>query len=580
MATIQSKTSHGCKYWYIVESRRINGKPRPIVLAYLGKADDLLKKLQGLSDDRIKLKSYSHGALCALLSIAHHLAIPHEINKYICSPRPYMAKKPIRNNLTAGITLLLGAIGRVCMPTSKLGWWNWAKTTSCEYLLRCSLNKIDSQHFWDLMDALPVDKIPLIEEVILQRVFQQYPLKTDSLFFDTTNFFTFIHTTNTRCTIAQRGKNKQKRSDLRQIGLALVVTRDDFIPLFHHTYQGNIHDSKVFEEVIVKIKQRIEKLNLSVEGHTIIFDRGNNSKKNLTTVANLHLHYIGALTPYQHKQLITDAKDHYSKVILNEDQELYVYRTQRTIWGEDRTVLVFVSDELKEGQMRGIVQWMDKKKKKLDQIKAILQKPSRKKRNRRQLRTMLDRVVKGPYGTDLLVWSLKRKSQGVFSLTYSVNDKKLLSIEDTLGFRIIMTDRHDWESEKIIKAFYGQAFVENAFKNLKNYFHLAIRPSYHWTDQKLLVHYFICILGFLLTTLIYRKVRLECNFKKSIDSLLDILNNIRLCSIIHSTQKNKLKAIYQLEELDDVEQELVECLQLRNIHQNPPQFQELSVYNY
>ena len=50
MATIQAKTSRGCKYWYIVESRRVNGKPRPVVLAYLGKPLDLLRRLQGLSD--------------------------------------------------------------------------------------------------------------------------------------------------------------------------------------------------------------------------------------------------------------------------------------------------------------------------------------------------------------------------------------------------------------------------------------------------------------------------------------------------------------------------------------------------
>ena len=58
MATIQSKITNGHKYWYIVESRRINGKPRPVVLEYLGKADSLLKRLRGLSD--YKLKSYSH----------------------------------------------------------------------------------------------------------------------------------------------------------------------------------------------------------------------------------------------------------------------------------------------------------------------------------------------------------------------------------------------------------------------------------------------------------------------------------------------------------------------------------------
>ena len=47
MASLQHRISGGYKYWYIVESRRVNGKPRPIPLLYLGKADDILKRLQG-----------------------------------------------------------------------------------------------------------------------------------------------------------------------------------------------------------------------------------------------------------------------------------------------------------------------------------------------------------------------------------------------------------------------------------------------------------------------------------------------------------------------------------------------------
>jgi len=123
MATIQSKKSRGHKYWYIVESRRVNGKPRPIVLEYLGRPDDLLKRLQGLTGG-LRLKSYSHGAIAALLDVAHKLDISSLINQYVKSPRPYMAEKPIRNNLTVGMSLLLAAIGRVCMPTSKRGWSN------------------------------------------------------------------------------------------------------------------------------------------------------------------------------------------------------------------------------------------------------------------------------------------------------------------------------------------------------------------------------------------------------------------------------------------------------------------------
>src|SRR5208283_2994237 len=218
MATLQPKNSRGHKYWYIVESRRVNGKPRPVVLAYLGKPEDLLRRLAGL-EGALRLKSYSHGAVAALLGVAQALDVPALINKHV--PSTPGGDKPLRHDLTVGATLLLGVIGRVCMPTSKRGWWEWAKTTSCEYLLRVALSKVDSQHFWDLMDALPVEAIEKIERELLERVRQRYGLAAaDTLLYDTTNFFTFIATTNARCTIAQRAKNKQKRHDLRQVGLA------------------------------------------------------------------------------------------------------------------------------------------------------------------------------------------------------------------------------------------------------------------------------------------------------------------------------------------------------------------------
>ena len=52
-----------------------------------------------------------------------------------------------------------------------------------------------------------------------------------SVALDMTNFATFIDTGNERAPIAQRGKAKQKRTDLRLVGLGLVVTRDGGIRL-------------------------------------------------------------------------------------------------------------------------------------------------------------------------------------------------------------------------------------------------------------------------------------------------------------------------------------------------------------
>lgn len=577
MATIQSKKSRGHKYWYIVESRRINGKPRPIVLAYLGKAEDLLLRLQGLSSG-LRLKSFSHGAVAALLNVANKLDVCNEINRHIKSTRTYMPEKPIRNNLTAGVSFLLAAIGRVCMPTSKRGWWNWAKTTSCQYLLRCSLSKIDSQHFWDLMDALPVEAIEKIEERLLKKVLDIYQLQSDTLFFDTTNFFTYIHTTNTRCTLAQRGKNKQKRNDLRQVGLAMVVTRQDMIPLFHQTYQGNINDTKVFAAVIGSIKNRLNALGLDIDKHSVVFDRGNNSKKNLAVVEALKLHYVGALTPYHHKDLVQDAVNAFQQVDVD-GTIVQAYRHKRTIWQSQRTVVVFISEPFKAGQIRGLYQDLSKKEKQFRQLQAQLSAPQAKSRDKKQLEDKITNLLKGRHVAALIDWSLDEIRQGVFDLTFSVNRQKLSEIEDSLGFRIIMTDRHDWATADIIKAYYGQSKIEHAFKNLKNPYHLALKPQFHWTDQKIMVHYFICFLGYLLAAIVWRQARTRAQFSGSLDSLLDTLNNIRLATVLEESKtRGAVKAIHKLEETSQEEYDLLEALEIADFHNERPRLNGVGVY--
>ena len=286
MASIQPKTVNGKKYWQIVQSQRVNGKPRPIVLEHLGTADSLLKKLKAVKNKSLIVKSYSHGLVSVLLTVAKELNVVELINEEVKSQRSYFADQPIRNNLTVGATLLLAAIGRVCKPTSKDAWYSWAKKTSLSYLLRMDFSKLDSQHFWDMMDSLPDDKIEDIELKLLENIKKKYSLDSDTLFYDTTNFYTYINTTNIRCTIAQRGKNKQKRTDLRQVGLAMVVSRKDLTPIFHETYQGNKNDSPVFRNLLIKIKKRMHDLGMDVNSHTIVFDRGCNAKKNLKIVSN------------------------------------------------------------------------------------------------------------------------------------------------------------------------------------------------------------------------------------------------------------------------------------------------------
>lgn len=578
MATLHVRTSRGQKYWSIVESRRINGKPRPVILMYLGKAETLLKKLQQGIGKKVRVKSYSHGAVAAMLRVAQQLDVVEIINRHIKARRANWPDRPLRNNLTAGITLLLAAIGRVCLPTSKRGWWDWAKTTTCELLLRTSFSKIDSQHFWDLMDCLPVEAIEKIELELLEKVQQTFGINGETIFYDTTNFYTFIDTTNGHCDIAQRGKNKQKRNDLRQVGLALVVTKQDYIPLLHYTYHGNMNDTRVFQNVIQKISLRMQALKMDLDSHTLVFDRGCNSKDNLALVSTLKLHYVGALTPSHHVDLIQDAEGHFEAVTVG-DTELELYRDKRVIWGEERTVVVFISQQLKDGQLRGVYQALNKKKKRLKEIQCSLANPNAKARDRKKLTETLDDLLKGQFMDGLLSYELTAQEGGRFSLNYTTNSKQLDELENRLGFRILMTDRHAWSSSEIVSAFYGQSTVEQAFKNIKNPYHLAVTPGFHWTDQKIKVHYFCCVLGYLLAALIWKEARNKTSFHGTLDSLLDSLNHIRLTTMLEITGKRGKPAVkQQLEDMDEDQILLFNALALGNIHEKPLKIQGVGVY--
>jgi len=538
MAFLSARISRGKKYWSIVESRRVDGKPKNFILEYLGTADSLLARLN--NEQEISINSYSHGDTAALINIANELNIVDTINKYI--PR-----KITRNKCSVGASLLLAAIGRACRPTSKDGWYSWCKGTSLEYTTRLSLKELDSRHFWDQMDKLPLSSIPKIEEELIQKLVSIYNVELDTLLFDTTNFFTFIASDNDRCDLPKRGKNKQKRSDLRQVGMGLLVSRKEQLPLFHKSYEGNKNDSKFFSEVFNDLSSRIQSIS-EMANITIVFDKGNNSKDNFKVIDKTEgLHYVGGLVPSHFKSLIEEANNGFELMTID-DEEIPIYRIKKQIWGAERTCVITISSQLKEGQIRGIEQHLEKKYKTLQEFKQQLEnKKKRKKFNKEELSKRLNTIIKGQFIDSILKYEFIELGTDNYSFTYFIDTDAYEYLKDkVLGRKIVVTNRHLWDSKDILSAYKGQSKVEYAFRNLKNPFHMAVRPQYHWTDQKIEVHFFTCIIGYLMSVAAYMKARKSAGYKKNISNFMDDLRSIRLsCSV---AKKGK-KVRYQLEKI-------------------------------
>src|SRR6266550_4399654 len=120
-------------------------------------------------------------------------------------------------------------------------------------------------------------------------------------------FLTFISSTNGRADIAQRGHAKNKRFDLRLVGLALACSTDHRIPLGHIATAGNAPDAKVFAAALPKLVARLEAVGVDPASVTVVFDKGNNSETNLAEVDAASIGFVGSLVPTQHRDLLTVA---------------------------------------------------------------------------------------------------------------------------------------------------------------------------------------------------------------------------------------------------------------------------------
>ena len=362
MASLQAYQSHGIQYYRIVESFRNNGKPSIRVLAHLGRVDDILERHQQQQKEvPVRISSVSAGAVTALHHLAQELDLAGRINRAIAIDSDVQ----VRDALTVGESLVAAMIARACAPRSKRAFADWAKTTYLPDLMHFTSSDLTSQHFWDQMHAVPVEKLALIEQELVQEVVRIEQLHLRALDYDTTNFYTHIASTNLRPELPQRGKNKQGRHDLRQMGLALVVDQVTQLPLAHVLYAGARSDMKTFAAFLKPVRKRLRELTGQPEQLTLVFDAGASSRQNLEGLER----YVTAVRPSNHLALLSEAADQLAEVELSNGAAVRAWRTQRKVAGKQQDVVVVFSPQLYEGQLRGLRQTLSRSWRELEEMR-------------------------------------------------------------------------------------------------------------------------------------------------------------------------------------------------------------------
>ena len=334
----------------------------------------------------------------------------------------------------------------------------------------------------------------------------QFKLGTDVLAFDTTNFDTHIATV-TPGELARRGHAKSKRSDLRVVGLGVLVSETGHVPLLHRTYAGNASDHRVLEDCLGGLGRLHDALDTG-EGRkrpgqrTIVRDGGSWSEQmelNLDVAGYYTLVSLPLGTNAAEEALEHAARRGAMKPLAGKLADVRAARLRTKVGDLDRTLVVVESQELLEGQKRGIAAALKKAKSELEKIDRLVV-------DRRIRREALERRVKK---------ALRREHLAAFVVTtiggpdeaptfhWEVDAEKRRELERMrLGKRVLCTDRHSWSNDRIVTAFRGQWHVEELFRRSKKGGVVPWGPSHQWADASLRVHTFATVLGLMLVSLV------------------------------------------------------------------------------
>ena len=218
MASIIGKTIKGQTYYYLREVARVDGKPKIISQRYLGKAADIEAAVSGAAGMPDKTRHLAFGDLAAGWGMLERLDVAGIVDDVV-GPRRADAAASV------GTYMALAVANRVVDPCSKRGFAEWWKTTAGDRFVPLPATALDHRRFWEAMDAISEKHLEQIERRVVARMIEAFEVDLSGLVLDMTNFATYIDSGNERAPIAQRGHAKQKRTDLRIVGLGLSVDR-------------------------------------------------------------------------------------------------------------------------------------------------------------------------------------------------------------------------------------------------------------------------------------------------------------------------------------------------------------------
>jgi transposase len=422
---------------------------------------------------------------------------------------------------TVGELVVAVAIQRACSPGPKRDLADFLGP-SVPRLSCLPASAFSGQAYYRVAQQVRDEQLEQAQIAIAKAAVSRFELSADVLAFDTTNFDTHIATV-TPGELARRGHAKSKRRDLRVVGLGVLVSETGHVPLLYRTYSGNSSDQAVLTECLNGLKALHESLN---EGEsrrhaqrTLVRDGGSWSPQ-LELDLDVAGYYTLISLPLGHtaaeQALEMAAKRGAMKRLTGKLAQVRAARMRTKVGDLDRTLVVVESQELLEGQKRGIAAALRKAKAELEKLDRLVQA---KRISRSSLEQRIKKALAREHLSHFVVTEIGgSKKRPTFIWRVDAGLRRQLE-RTRLGRRVLCTDQHLWSTGRIVYGFRGQWNVEELFRRAKKGGVVPWGPSYQWADGSIRLHTFATVLGLTLVSL--AKIALGTN-----DSALAMMSDL------------------------------------------------------
>ena len=561
MAFIVGKKQDGKTYYYLAESARVDGKPRIVSQRYLGSAEEIAARLSEAGPgEPDRSRHLAFGDIAAVWEMLRRLEVA-EIVDGVAGARRAGA------GASVGTYIALATANRVVDPCSKLAFSGWWQKTAGERWLRLPAGALGHRRFWDAMDQVSEEQIQEIERRIVAKMVETFSIDCSGLVLDMTNFATWIDSGNERAPIAQRGHSKQKRADLRILGLGLVVSTDGGVPLVSHAYPGNKPDVTQFpamvEELIARFVTLVGARAPAEERLTLVYDAGQNSGDNYELLDRSKLSFVGSLPPSDHPDLLAVAKSRYRVIDKERFPGLTAFETRKVVFGKQRRLVICHSDGLHDKQSRGFDQTLAKAHRQLAEVQARLAR-GRTRKAKEKVEAEIAAIVAPRWVARVVATTVTGKAPAELRLGFHTDDHARAELEEQLfGKRILFTDKTEEQATTatIVADYRSQEAVEGDFRQMKDPAVVSFSPMFHFTESKIRVHVFYCVLALMVARLMIREAE-HARMHMSVRELLGHLAGIQETLLLYQGERGRPRARRMLTEIDPTQRRLYDLFGL------------------